>query len=177
MKKILAMTTAALVSASVLAAPAFAQEAGAGGIGGQDNAAGAASGMDGSTELGANTSAEGGMDGLSDPGVDTGTTAAIDGGFDDALSAVGNNVANAQSISGMNEVDDVNVVQVGEIEGSDSAQVEQAVSQNGEGVEALRASIAANEGLSRALESQGVDASSVIGVDLGATGGITVYVM
>lgn len=174
MKKMLAITTAALMGASVLAAPAFAQEANSGDLsGGQHNAAGAGSGMDSTT--GASDAA--GSETMSEPGIDAGTTAAIDGGFDDALSAVGNNVANAQSISGMSEIDQVDVVQVSEIEGSDSAQVEQAVSQNGDGVDALRSSIEANEELRRALEAQGVDVSTVIGVDMGTTGGITVYVM
>lgn len=152
MKRILGITTAALMSASVLAAPAFAQESPVP-VPGADS---------GQTTM---------------PDIDTDTTAAIGANFDGALAAIGNNTASAQSIGAMSDVQTVRVVRIGDLEGSSPALVEQAVSQNSEGVQDLRASVAANPGLSQQLEAQGVDVLSVIGADVGAMGEVTVYVM
>ena len=161
MKRILGITTAALMGASVLAAPAFAQAD-------QNFQTDVERNSTDTMTPGADTTA---------PDVDTGTTAAIGGSIDGALAAIGNNDANAQSISAMTTVDSVNVVRVGELEGSDPALIEQTVSQNAEGVEALRTSIAANPALSQELEAQGVGTASVIGAELGAAGEVILYVM
>lgn len=161
MKRILGITTAALMGASVLAAPAFAQADQNSQLGGEQNS------TDTMTP---------GTDTMT-PDVDTGTTAAIGGSIDGALAAIGNNEANAQSISSMTTVDTVNVVRIGDLEGSDPALIEQTVTQNAEGVEALRNSIAANPALSQQLETQGVGTASVIGAELGAAGEVTLYVM
>lgn len=153
MKRILGITAAALMGASVLAAPAFAQA--------DQNFENDATGT------------------VSDfnSGVDTGTTAAIGASFDGALAAIGNNAANAASISAMTDVGTVNIVRIGDIEGGDPARVEQTMSQNPEGADALRASIDANPALSQALQAEGVSTSSVVAADLDAAGGVTIYVM
>ena len=231
MKRILAITTAALMGASMLASPVLAQSdkesqtggqfnasdsmtdstpevddgaaaaSGSGNLedkeyqtGGQHNASGSMTGTD--AELDTGTTAEmddtapandnesyetGGQqnatDSMSGSGVDTETTAAIGSTFDGALSAIGNNSTNAESLGSMTEVSSVNVVSVGELEGSDPALVDQAVTDNQDGVDELRASIEANQALSQELETQGVDASSVIGAELGVDGEVTVYTM
>lgn len=155
MKRILGITAAALMGASVLAAPAaFAQ-----------------------ADQNFQNEPEAGFDTNLDTQLDTGTTAAIGSSFDGALAAIGNNAANAASIGAMSDIGSVNVVRIGEIEGSDPALVEQAVSQNADGVEALRASIEANPPLNQALQTEGISAASVVAADLDAAGGVTIYVM
>ena len=157
MKRLLCITTAGLMGASVLGAPAFAQ-------------------ADQNYETGGQHNAEGTMNDTAMPEVDTGTTAAIESSADGALAAIGNNAANAQSISAMTDVNTVNVIRIGELEG-DTARIEETVSQNEDGVEALRSAISANPTLSQELQAQGVDTSTVIGAELGATGEVTIYVM
>ena len=151
MKRILGLTTAALMGASVLAAPALAE-----------------SKMDLSGDAGATTTM---------PDVDTGTTAAIGGNFESALTAIGAGSSNAQAIGTLSEVDTVKVVSVSDLEGHDKAALDQAVSQNSDSVDELRTSIGANAALSEELRSQGVDTSAVVAAQIEADGQVTVYVM
>jgi hypothetical protein len=165
MKRILGITTAALMGASVLAAPAFAQVDGVNPTPGEHGA--------GETT----PTPEATMPDATMPDVDPGTTAAIGGSFDGALTAIGDSSMSAQSIGAMTDVETVTVVSVGELDGSDPALIDQAVSQNVEGVEELRASIQANATLNEELQANGVDVSSVIGAQVEADGGLTVYTM
>ena len=166
MKRILGLTTAALMGASVLAAPAFAE----GGLLSGTVDGGAASEMNVTPDLG-------GADAGANVDIDTGTTAAIGGSFDGALSAIGANASNAAAIGAIGEVSTVNVVRIGALEGHDAAAVEQAVSQNSADVEELRDTIAGNPALSEELQAQGVDVSSVVAAEVEAGGEVTVYVM
>lgn len=152
MKRILGITTAALMGASVLAAPAFAQ-------------------ADYDTQQGEDAGA------VTMPDVDTGTTAAIDGSSDGALTAIGSSSVAAQSLGTMTDVQSVNVVRVGELEGSDPMLIEETVSQNDAGVQELRQAISANASLSQELEAQGVSSAEVVGAEIGLDGDVTVYVM
>ena len=157
MKRILSVTTAILMGASVLAAPAFAQQA---------------DGMSDTQDPGMDQTMP-----APDAGVDTGTTAAIEPTFDSALTAIDGNEASATAIGAMTEVQTVNVVKVDELEGADAAAIETAVSENEEGVSQLRSSIEANAALSEQLETEGVEASSVVAAQVEADGGVTLYVM
>jgi hypothetical protein len=151
MKRILGLTTAALMGASVLAAPALAEDK-----------------MAPSGEAGATTTM---------PDVDTGTTAAIDTNFDSALSAISAGSSNAQAIGTLSEVDSVKVVSVDDLEGHDQAALDEALTQNSDGVDELRTSIGANAALSEELRTQGVDTSAVVAAQVEADGQVTVYVM
>lgn len=151
MKRILGLTTAALMGASVLAAPAFAEDK-----------------MDLSGETGATTTM---------PDVDTGTTAAIDANFDTALTAISAGSSNAQAIGTLSEVDNVKVVSVSDLDGHDKAALDEALAQNSDGVEELRTSIGANAALSEELRTQGVDTATVVAAQVEADGQVTVYVM
>lgn len=151
MKRILGLTTAALMGASVIAAPAFAE-----------------SKMDLSGEAGATTTM---------PDVDTGTTAAISGDFESALTAVAAGSSNAQAIGTLSEVDNVKVVSVSDLEGHDQAALDQALTQNSDGVDELRTSIGANAALSEELRTRGVDTSAIVAAQVEADGQVTVYVM
>ena len=153
MKRILAATAAALMSASVLAAPALAQST---------------AGEGGEAEVGV-TQGEG-LD------LDTGSTAAIGGDMDGALSAIEGNSASAQAIMTMQDVSSVHVVRIGEIEGYDQAAIEDALGSNSTGASELQASIDANPVLLQHLQEQGVDASSVVAAQVEPDGAVTVYV-
>lgn len=149
MKRILGLTTAALMSASVLAAPAFAED----------------------TELPA------GADSGVSSDIDQGTTAAITATPESALSAISASTTTVTSIETLSEVSAVNVVRISEFEAADASAVEEAATANEAGVEELRAAIQANAALSQELEAQGVDASSVVAAEIGANGEVTVFVL
>ena len=172
MKRIIALTTAALLGASMFAASALAQvsidaggsggigvEAGGGSAGGVDVDAGAS----GSTTL---------------PSVDDGTTAAIgaEATIDSALSAIEGSTASAAAVEAMAEVNDINVVKLSELENSGSADVEGTISANQSGVDELRSSIEANAALNQELQTQGVEVASVVGAQVEADGALTVFV-
>lgn len=153
MKRILGITTAALMGASVLAAPAIAQTEGD--LPTQEF-------NQGTTTM---------------PDVDAGTTAAIGAELDGALTAIAGSSMAAQSIGTLTEVETVNIVRIDEISGGDPAVVDDTVTQNEQGVEELRAAISANAALSSELSAQGVETSSVVGAEMGMNGDVTVYVM
>lgn len=171
MKRILGLTTAALLSASMLGAPAFAQA-------NLDHPGGADADPEIMTTPQAPAPEMMPPEATTPmPDIDTGTTAAIGGSFDGALTAISGTSTSAQSIASMPQVESVNVVRVSELEGSDPALVEQTVSQNEAGIEELRAAISANPSFSQELQAAGVDASSVVGAQVEADGGVTVYVL
>lgn len=152
MKKILAMTTAALMSASVMAAPAFAQMANGEASGTETNA---------TSEM---------------PGVDTGTTQAIDEstGGNDALGSITGSASAAQSIAGMTEFGDVTVNQ---ITGEDSDKVDQLVTENRQSIDELRAAIAGNPAVQSQLQAQGVDVAKIVGAEVALNGDLVLYSM
>ncbi|TYR33099.1 hypothetical protein FY036_08550 [Mesorhizobium microcysteis] len=151
MKRIIGITTAALMSASVLAAPAFAQ-------------------VDLDLSGGADATTNTTM-----PDIDTGTTAAIDADFGTALSALTNSSGNAEAIA-MSDGANVRVVSVSDLEGHDATALDEAITQHEDGVEALRTSVEANAALKQELQTQGVDVSSIVAAQVEADGEVTVYV-
>lgn len=166
MKRIIAMTTAALMGASVFAAPALAQ-----------NPSGAGTDQDFQLSTEQGTSADAPMDERAmTPDVDTGTTASIDGSYDGALAAIGGSSMNARSVASMETIETINVVRVGELQG-DAGLIDQAVSQNQAGVDELRAAIDANSALQSELQTRGVNSASVVGAEVGAMGELTLYVL
>lgn len=173
MKRIIGLTTAALMGASMMVAPALAQTS----DGASDVPA------PGVSESAPTAPGTGNTDTMNDgaastmPDVDTGTTAAIAPTFDGALTAIDGNSTSAKSIETMTEVNTVNIVKIDELEGADAAAVESAVSENEEGVSELRSSIEANAALSEQLETEGVDASSVVAAQVEADGAVTIYAM
>lgn len=172
MKRIIGLTTAALLSASMFAAPAMAIDLNAGASGGVDVQAGGTgvdSALDAQTDLdtGTNTTM---------PDVDMGTTAAVGATFDSAVTAIEGSAATTQSIATMTEVSDVRIVSVSDLEGHDATAVERAVSENEAGIEDLRAAVDANAALSQEIEAQGVESERVIAAHVEADGAVTVFV-
>lgn len=173
MKRILGLTTAALLGASMFAAPGMAagldvDASGKAGI--EAGASGADTTLDAQTDLDAGTN-------TTMPDVDTDTTAAIGATFDGALTAIDGAATTTQSISSITEIEDVRVVRVNELEGSDTAAVERAVSENQAQIDELRAAIDANAKLSQELQAEGVETSNVVAAQVEADGAVTVYVM
>lgn len=158
MKRIIGLTTAALVGASVLAAPAFAEQVDY---------------LTDETRDGAASE----MNTMPDTGVDAGTTAAIGPNFEGALSAIDASSSNAAALGAVGEIGAVNVVRIEALEGHDAEAVDQAVSRNSAELQELRATITGNPALHEQLQAQGVDASNVVAAEVDAGGKVTVYVM
>lgn len=183
MKRIIAISSAALMGATMLAAPVYAEQMDSQtktpGMSSQmqDNKAAGDFDASGGTEAGATTGpgSESGTSTSSSGDLDTGTTAAIGGEptFDEAIAAIEGNSASAATISGMSEVGTVNVVHLDELEGHDPAQVDEAVTAND--ATELQSSIEVNSSLSEQLSTQGVEASSVVAAQVEADGSVTVY--
>lgn len=161
MKRLLAMTTATLMGASMIAAPAFAQTGGEGGA--NDPASSAA-------EQNASPSQDSG----SQQDVDRGTTQAIDDGAGDggSLTAVTGSGAAAQSIASMDSFSDVTVRR---ISGEESANASEAVSQNRDAITQLQSAISGNAELMSRLEAEGVEVSSIVGAEVAGNGALVLY--
>jgi hypothetical protein len=166
MKRILAITTAALMSASVMAAPALAQST---------PGATPETGATTTPESGSNTMPQTGTTGAS-PDVDTGTTAAIGADFNTALVAIEGNSASAATIGSITDIERVSVVQMNTLEGHNAAALEDALAANDASVDALKASIEANTAMSSELATQGVDTDDIVAAQVAADGAVTVYV-
>lgn len=187
MKSKIALSIAALMGASLLAAPATAQVSVGGSVGADigvntgeadrgSDTSGVAPGADVDLRTEGQAGAELGADTGADTELDTGTTAAIGGSFDGALSAMGNNSAAATSISSMTDVSSVNVIRISELEGADMDALATAESENSASIDELRSSIEGNAAVSAALEAQAVEPSTVVAADVTADGSLTVYV-
>lgn len=161
MKRLLAMTTATLMGASMIAAPAFAQT---GGEGGANDPASSA------TEQNASPSQDSG----SQQDVDRGTTQAIDEGSGEgsSLTAVTGSGAAAQSIASMDSFSDVTVRR---ISGEESANASEAVSQNRDAITQLQSAISGNAELKSRLEAEGVEVSSIVGAEVAGNGALVLY--
>ena len=163
MKRILGITTAALMGASVMAAPAIAQ-----------------TGLDETPPAGATTpmpeTAPGADATTTMPDLDTGTTAAIGADFNTALTAIEGNSASAAAIGALGQVERVNVVPLSTLEGHDATALNDALSTNDAAITELQSSIQANAALSEELATQGVEADDVVAAQVEADGEVTVYV-
>lgn len=176
MKRILAISAAALLSGSLLAAPAMAQVSvgagvSAGGSAGAstDTGSGSAGGSaDGSIKL--NTQA-----GNSSAQVDTGTTAAIGGSWDGLMSAL-SDASVSGSIKSMSSVGSVNVIKISSLDNADMDALAKAKTDNMAAIDDLDAAIEGNAQVKAALDAKGVAASDVVAANIAADGSLTVYV-
>ncbi|MBX3532043.1 MAG: hypothetical protein KF849_15665 [Rhizobiaceae bacterium] len=199
MKKILAISAAALLGTSLMAAPVLAQVSvdvgGNGGIsvgGGSGSAGGTvggSAGVDagsggisagGNAGAGATVSGDGGSlklgaDASGDAKVDTdSTTAAIGANIEGAMSAMARGGEAAATVGAMTEVSSVNVVKLDAAANADA--MAKAETDNKAGIDELRASLAANAAVKAALDAQSVNADDVVAADVNADGSLTVYV-
>lgn len=171
MKRIIGLTTAALMSASMLAGPALAQT---------DVAPGAGDG----TEV--ETGVTGGADTMEAPAgattlpgeVDTDPTAAIGGEatFDSALTAIEGNATSTAAIGTLTEVGSVEVIRINELEGADPTALETATSERSAEITELQAALEANTAVSSALEAENVEVADVVAAETAADGELVVYV-
>ena len=178
MKRVIALTAAALMTGSLFAASALAQvsvDTGVGtnvGIGtNADTSAGSASGTVGTdAQIKTNN-----MGAAANTNVDTDTTAAIGGSWDNLLSSMGDTGASA-SIGAMSDVGSVNVVRISDLGNTDADALAKAKTDNQASIDQLKTSIEGNAKVKAALEQQGVDPSSVVAANVAADGSLTVYV-
>lgn len=161
MKRLLAMTTATLMGASMIAAPAFAQT---GSEGGANDPASSATEQNASPSQGSGSQQD----------VDRGTTQAIDEGSGEgsSLTAVTGSGAAAQSIASMDSFSDVTVRR---ISGEESANASEAVSQNRDAITQLQSAISGNAELMSRLEAEGVEVSSIVGAEVAGNGALVLY--
>ena len=182
MKRTILLTTAAIMAAS-LAAPAFALDVGAGAnvggsvganVGGNsDSVCSGGSGSSGGINVGGNANAG------AQVGTDSGTTASTNSDANLALviSAIGSGDDNATAIQGMTDVSSVTVIDAGDLaQGDDEQALENAMSENEDGISGLRAAIDANADLKAEIVRQSPDSTDVVAVDVGADGALTVFV-
>ena len=170
MKRIIALTTAALMGASVMAAPALAQS----NTGAMPETGATSMPESGATTM-PQTGAQTGTTGAS-PDIDTGTTAAIGADFNTALTAIEGNAASAAAIGSISDVERVNVVQLSALEGHNSTALDESLAVNEAGVEELKSSIQANSAMSSELATQGVNADDIVAAQVASDGEVTVYV-
>jgi hypothetical protein len=186
MKRILAISAAALLSGSLFAAPALAQVSvdtgtgvdvgiGASGDSGSGSADGSVSGTVGTDTQIKTDNMGAAADTDANANLDTSTTAAIGGSWDGLMSAMGDSSASG-SISSMTEVSDVNVIKIGELENADMDALATAKTDNQASIDELHSSLEANASVKAALDAQGVDASDVVAANVAADGSLTVYV-
>lgn len=182
MKRIIAMTAAALLSGSLMAAPALAQvsvDTGAGvgvGIGAGSNGESGAGTAGGSATVGTDTQIKTDtMGAASDTKVDTDTTAAIGATWDGLISAMGDTGAST-SIGAMSEVGTVNVVRVSDLGNADADALAKAKTDNQASIDGLKSSIEGNAKVKAALDAKGVSPDSVVAANVAADGSLTVYV-
>ncbi len=181
MKKIIAISAAALMGTSLIAAPAFAQvnldvgggagvtvDGGSVGIDAGGNASGNAGAGVGGTgvQLGGSAGA--------DVNVDNEATAAIGANVDGAIAAMARGSEAAATIGTMTTVSTVNVVKLDN--GASAEAFVTAETENKASIDELRASLDANASVKAALEAQSVNTGDVVAADVNADGSLTVYV-
>lgn len=182
MKRVIAISTAALLGASLLASPVLAQVSVDGGVdadvgvsGDSTSGSGSVSGS-GTGNLDLKTSGSANADPASDTNLDTDVTGAIDASLDGVISAMGNNSTSATSIGAMTEVSTVNVIRISEIQDADMDAFATAEADNRDSIGALQSTISGNAAVMAALEAQSIDPSTVVAADVAADGALTVYV-
>lgn len=184
MKRIIGLTTAALMGASMMVAPALAQTSvggsATGGVNAETGVTGGVGGAGADVDAGASGSA--GADTttgtMTDTETDAGTTAAIgaDATFDGALAAIEGNATSTAAIDTMTEVGTVEVVKIGELEGADMTALETATTEREAEITELQAALEANTAVSAALEAEDVSANEVVAAQMGAGGELVIYV-
>lgn len=173
MKRITALTAAALMSGALFAAPALAQtgetDTGvSGSVNGTVNGSGLPdAGVD--ADVGANANA------AANTSIDTNATASIDSSWDGLMSAMANS-GESKSLSSMTDVGNVTVVKISSIDNADMDAFAKARAENQASIDELHSAIDANAKLKAALDAQGVDSSDVVATNVAADGTLTVYV-
>lgn len=169
MKRIIGLTTAALMSASMIAGPALAQTS-------------PVPIPNTSTDTGAtegNETMEAPAGATTLPGeVDTDSTAAIGGQatFGDVLAAIEGNATNTAAIDTMTEVGSVDVVRVNELEDADTTALETATSERSAEITQLQGALEANTAVSAAIEAENVEIADVVAAETAADGELVIYV-
>ena len=179
MKRIVAVTAAALTSASLLASPVLAQVS----VGTDANvgaeAGGVGVGASTTSEAGANIGASGSAGaGSAGADLDAGTTAAVDGkvDFDSALKAINGNADVAGQIGSISDLGSVDVVRISELPDANAEALTSAVSENQTEIDTLKTAIESNTAVSGALEAQSVEPADVVAAKIEADGKLTVFV-
>ena len=171
MKRILAISAAALLSGSLFAAPALAQVS-------VDTGTGVDVGIGASGDSGSG-SADGSVSGTigTDTQIKTNNmgAAADTGSWDGLMSAMGDTGASG-AISSMSNVSTVNVVKIGDLADADTDALAKAKTDNQASIDELQSSLEANASVKAALDAKGVDASDVVAANVAADGSLTVYV-
>jgi hypothetical protein len=185
MKKILALSAAALLGSALVSAPALAQVDVGVGVGATTGVTVDTPNNDANANTGAGFGTSGSV-GTGGAGVrmgadantqlDTSTTAAIGADFDSAMNAMTRGSESAATIGGMTEVSTIQVVRVSGIEDANLDAFGTAETENMAGIEELRASLDANAAVKAALDAQSVTASDVVAAMVAADGSLIVYV-
>jgi hypothetical protein len=171
MKRILALTTAALMSTGI-AGSALAQGVDV------DLGAGAGAEIGGGAETGVEAGAGADMD--ADVGTDdldvTGAAGA-DANLGAVVSAINTGQFGTAEIETATEISSVNVVRIDELPGGEEQQaIDQALDRHQAEVDDLRAAIEANAEIAGELEAQGVASDQVVAAQTDANGAVTVFV-
>lgn len=176
MTRMTKILTAALMSTSLVAAPALAGslsvDTGAS-IGAKSGSSGGSAGTsigigadttDGGAKLGLNTAAN----------ATTGTQAGASQG--EILSAISANAGAASEIQTITDARALTVVNVGSTADASLAEIDQAVKENQAAILALRTSIQANADVWNKLEAKGVQLASVVAAKTSTDDSLTVFV-
>lgn len=140
------LTATALLAASVLAVPAFGQDA--------------PQPSQGAT--------------LTDPGVTASTGAAAD--FDTVIASIRAGKTNVGAIQSLSSVGEVKVVRITDLAGGTNAQaLETAISENEAGIVALQNAIGGNQALKAELDANTVAVSDIVAANVEADGSLTVF--
>ncbi|MGQ7791123.1 hypothetical protein ACUN0C_01800 [Faunimonas sp. B44] len=144
----------------------------AGAAGTFDGTAGGAAGMDGATGSAGTTS---------DPAAGAATAygtdsaGAGDANFGTVVSSIRSAGDMSADLQGIGDDATIRVVDVSELPGGDATAIDNAVNDNRDGVDSLRDQLRSNGAVTAELENQNIDVSSVVAVDRGPDGTLTVY--
>lgn len=166
MKRILALTTAALMSTGI-AATAIAQDAEFEVETGVEAGADAdLPGTDMGTTTGATTGAEGTMG-----------AAGAQGNVGAVVSSINTGQFGTMDVESASDISSINVIRIDELPGGEEqAAIDGALERHQDGVEDLRAAIEDNEEFYEALQDEDVSSDDVVSVQGNGDGSYTVYV-
>ena len=137
----------ALLAASALAVPTFAQDAPP-------------------TSQGATAT--------TDPGPTASTGAAAD--FDDVIASIRSGKTNVGAIESLSSVSEVEVVRITDLAGgTDAGALETAISENQADIAALQKAIGGNQALKAELDANAVAVSDIVAANVDADGSLTVF--
>ncbi|VVS96324.1 hypothetical protein [Rhizobium sp. EC-SD404] len=181
MKMFTKTTVAAIIATGLLAGTAYAQVGVGGSVGGSAGAGagGAGAGVGAGVGAGASGSAGAGMGhdagGNAGVGVGQDVTGSVNGraDFGQAISSIRSASTEVESMS---EISSVEVVDANmAAQGQSGVALENAIADNEDAIAELQQSIEGNADLMTALEAEGVEPSSVVALQTGADGSVTVF--